>query len=58
MGDAKPYTFKVEEGMMLERRTLLLDLSADSVFRAYTGIGGSARLAVHGLGVGDPRLDG
>jgi uncharacterized protein YbjT (DUF2867 family) len=40
MGDTKPYTFKVEEGMMLERRTRLLDLSADSVFRAYTGIGG------------------
>ena len=41
MGDVKPYTFKVEEGMMMERRTLLLDLPADSVFRAYTGIGGA-----------------
>jgi uncharacterized protein YbjT (DUF2867 family) len=41
MGDAKPYTFKVEEGMMLESRTLLLDLPADSIFRAYTGIGGA-----------------
>ena len=41
MGDTKPYTFAVEEGMMLERRTLLLHLSADSVFRAYTGIGGA-----------------
>ncbi len=40
MGDTKPYTFKVEEGMMMERRTLLLDLAADSVFRSYTGIGG------------------
>ena len=40
-GDIKPYTFKVEEGMMLERRTLLLDLAPDSVFRAYTGIGGA-----------------
>ena len=40
MGDTKPYTFAVEEGMMMERRTLLLDLPADSVFRAYTGIGG------------------
>ncbi|HEY9151765.1 MAG TPA: DUF2867 domain-containing protein [Anaerolineales bacterium] len=40
MGDTKPYTFKVEEGMMMERRTLLLDLPADSIFRAYTGIGG------------------
>jgi hypothetical protein len=26
---------------MLERRTLLLDLPVDSVFRAYTGIGGA-----------------
>ena len=41
MGDAKPYTFKVEEGMMMERRSLLLDLSANAVFRAYTGIGGT-----------------
>jgi hypothetical protein len=41
MGDVKPYTFKVEEGLMLERRTLLLDLPVDSVFRAYTGIGGA-----------------
>jgi uncharacterized protein YbjT (DUF2867 family) len=41
MGDTKPYTFKVEEGMMLERRTLLLDLPADSIFRSYTGIGGA-----------------
>ncbi len=40
-GDVKPYTFAVEEGMMFERRTLLLDLPADSVFRAYTGIGGT-----------------
>jgi hypothetical protein len=41
MGDAKPYMFKVEEGMMMERRSLLLDLSANAVFRAYTGIGGT-----------------
>ncbi len=40
-GDVKPYMFKVEEGMMLERRSLLLDLTADAVFRAYTGIGGT-----------------
>ena len=40
-GDIKPYSFKVEEGMMLERRSLLLDLAPDPVFRAYTGIGGS-----------------
>ena len=41
MGDSQPYTFKVEEGMMMERRTLLLDLSAGFVFRAYAGIGGA-----------------
>jgi uncharacterized protein YbjT (DUF2867 family) len=40
-GDIKPYFFKVEEGMMLERRSLLLDLAPNAVFRAYTGIGGS-----------------
>ncbi len=40
-GDIKPYSFKVEEGMMLERRSLLLDLAPDPVFRAYTGLGGS-----------------
>jgi hypothetical protein len=27
--------------MMLERRSLLLDFTADAVFRAYTGIGGT-----------------
>ena len=41
VGDLKPYTFRVEEGMMMERRTLLLELPAQSVFRAYTGIGGT-----------------
>jgi hypothetical protein len=40
-GDTKPYMFKVEEGMMFERRSLLLDLAPDSVFRAFTGIGGA-----------------
>ena len=40
-GDTKPYQFKVEEGMMLERRTLLLDLPPESVFKSYTGIGGT-----------------
>ncbi len=58
VGDVKPYTFKVEEGMMLERRTLLLKLPANSIFRAYTGIGGARWLDVYGLGVGNPRLDG
>jgi uncharacterized protein YbjT (DUF2867 family) len=39
-GHIKPYTFAVEEGLMLERRTLMLDLRPEAVFRAYTGIGG------------------
>ena len=43
--------------MMMERRSLLLDLSANAVFRAYTGIG-DVWLALHGLGLGDARLDG
>ncbi len=40
-GDVKPYKFAVEEGMMLERRTLALDVTPSAVFRAYTGVGGS-----------------
>ncbi len=40
-GDIKPYEFTVEEGMMRERRTLLLDAAVTAVFRAYTGIGGA-----------------
>lgn len=40
-GDSTPYTFDEEDGMMRERRTLILDLPAESVFRAYTGIGGA-----------------
>ena len=39
-GDVKPYTFKVEEGLMIERRQVLVDLPPDAVFRAYTGLGG------------------
>ncbi len=40
LGDFKPYQFTVEEGMFIERRQILLDLSPEDVFRAYTGIGG------------------
>ncbi len=40
LGDFKPYQFTVEEGMFIERRKVLLDLSPEDVFRAYTGIGG------------------
>lgn len=39
-GDVKPYEFVVEEGMFVEKRQLLLDLSQQDVFRAYAGIGG------------------
>jgi uncharacterized protein YbjT (DUF2867 family) len=39
-GDAQPYTFTVEEGMMLERRSLVLKLPPATIFKAYTGIGG------------------
>jgi uncharacterized protein YbjT (DUF2867 family) len=39
-GDIKPYQFAVEEGMYVEKRQQLLDLSPRDVFRSYTGIGG------------------
>jgi len=39
-GDVKPYQFVVEEGMYVEKRQLLLDLSSQDVFRSYMGIGG------------------
>jgi uncharacterized protein YbjT (DUF2867 family) len=39
-GDVEPYTFTEEEGLMVERRQVLLDLPPEPVFRAYTGIGG------------------
>lgn len=40
MGDFKPYQFRVEEGMFIERRQVLLDLAPEAVFRSYSGIGG------------------
>lgn len=39
-GDVQPYKFSIEEGMMFERRALLLNLPPNAVFRAYTGVGG------------------
>ncbi len=39
-GDVKPYQFVVEEGMFVETRQLLLDLTPEDVFRSYMGIGG------------------
>jgi uncharacterized protein YbjT (DUF2867 family) len=40
-GDLKPYEFKLEAGMMMEQRRLLLDLGPDPVYRAFSGIGGA-----------------
>jgi uncharacterized protein YbjT (DUF2867 family) len=39
-GDIKPYQFVVEDGMYVEKRQVLLDLTPRDVFRSYTGIGG------------------
>ena len=39
-GDTRPYEFAVEEGMMIERRSAVVDAPAGAVFRAYSGIGG------------------
>jgi uncharacterized protein YbjT (DUF2867 family) len=40
-GEAQPYKFAVEEGMMIERRSLVLDVPAPAIFRAYAGVGGA-----------------
>jgi hypothetical protein len=39
-GDARPYRFAIEEGMMVERRTLALEMPAAALFTTYTGVGG------------------
>ena len=39
-GDVTPYRFITEEGMFIEKRQKLLDLSPENVFRSYAGIGG------------------
>jgi uncharacterized protein YbjT (DUF2867 family) len=39
-GDVKPYTFMEEEGLMIEKRQKLVDVPAEAVYRAYTGLGG------------------
>jgi uncharacterized protein YbjT (DUF2867 family) len=39
-GDSRPYEFAVDEGMMIERRSAVVDAPAAAVFRAYAGIGG------------------
>ena len=40
-GDVTPYRFTQEAGLMLERRTMLVDLPPDLVYRSYTGLGGA-----------------
>jgi uncharacterized protein YbjT (DUF2867 family) len=39
-GDIKPYKFRVEDGMFIETRQILLDLAPETVYRSYTGVGG------------------
>jgi uncharacterized protein YbjT (DUF2867 family) len=39
-GDTRPYNLTITEGMMIERRRLLVNLPADRVFCSYTGLGG------------------
>lgn len=40
VGDTKPYAFVDKEGLMVERRQVLVDAPVEAVFRAYTGLGG------------------
>ena len=39
-GDTRPFTLTTTEGMMLERRRIMLDMPPGPVFCAYTGLGG------------------
>jgi len=39
-GDVKPYTFTVKEGLMIEKRQVMVELPPEPIFRAYTGLGG------------------
>jgi uncharacterized protein YbjT (DUF2867 family) len=39
-GDIKPYIFTVEEGLMVERRQVVVDVAPEAVYRAFTGLGG------------------
>ncbi len=57
-GDIKPYQFAVEEGMYVEKRQQLLDLSPRDVVPLVHRHRRRARLAVHGLVLGHARLDG
>jgi uncharacterized protein YbjT (DUF2867 family) len=39
-GDVQPYTFLLEEGMYIEQRQMIVEVSPETVFRSYMGIGG------------------
>ncbi len=39
-GDIPPLMFKVSEGMLIERRNLIVNLPAEDAYRAYTSLGG------------------
>jgi uncharacterized protein YbjT (DUF2867 family) len=39
-GDVVPFKLVEQEGMMIERRQLAVDLPPEALFRAYTGLGG------------------
>lgn len=39
-GDRRPYTFILQEGMMIEERRKLLDLPPEPIFQSFTGLGG------------------
>jgi len=39
-GDAPPVTLKTQEGMIVEHRQMEVEASSDSVFRAFTSLGG------------------
>jgi uncharacterized protein YbjT (DUF2867 family) len=39
-GDIQPFKLVEQEGMMIERRQMLLDLPPEPLFRGYTGLGG------------------
>lgn len=40
LGDAPPYTFKQEQGMLIERREQIVNASPSDVYHAFTGLGG------------------
>lgn len=40
-GDARPYTFSQQEGMMIEERRKAVSIPASHLFQSFTGLGGS-----------------